>query len=93
MNMSKLITRIKLSIGIYGIALPIDDLDGLIKMIIEDITLPVFSIYSPYEESMYIDLNKLERLEKTADYVSYLLPDFKERKLLPLLKSQRLMYI
>lgn len=71
-----------MNIGIYGIALPIENIDEMIKMVITDISLPVFSLYNPYEESIYMDVNKLERLEKTAEYVSYLLPDFTSKKLL-----------
>lgn len=81
-NISKLVTRIKLKIGIYGVALPIENLDEIITDIIKDITLPVFSTYCPYEEKLYIDLDKLERLEHTSSYSSYLLPEFNQRKLL-----------
>lgn len=43
--------RLKRGIGIYGIALPIEDVDQFMKDIVEDTTLPVFSIYHPrYEE-------------------------------------------
>lgn len=82
MNMSKLITRIKRNIGIYGIALPIEDIDKEIKDIIIDITLPVFSLYNPYEDHLYIDLQNLERIEKTSTYQSYLLPSALSEKLL-----------
>ena len=82
MNMSKLITRIKRNIGIYGIALPIEDIDKEIKDIIIDITLPVFSLYNPYEDHLYIDLQNLERVEKTSTYQSYLLPSALSEKLL-----------
>ena len=82
MNLSKLVTRIKMNIGIYGIALPIDNIDEMITEIVTDISLPVFSLYNPYEESIYMDVNKLERVEKTAQYSAYLLPEFTTRKLL-----------
>lgn len=82
MNLSIAAKRIKMKLGIYGIALPIDNLDELINDVIQDITLPVFSIYQPFEQTIYFDLNKFERIEKTASYESYLLPDFQERKLL-----------
>ena len=79
MNLSKLVTRIKMNIGIYGIALPIDNIDEMITEIVTDISLPVFSLYNPYEESIYMDVNKLERVEKTAQYSAYLLPEFTTR--------------
>ena len=73
LNISKLITRIKMNIGIYGIALPIENLDQLITDIITDITLPVFSIYQSYEDQLYVNLKDLERVEKTSTYQTYLL--------------------
>ena len=42
LNISKLITRIKMNIGIYGIALPIENLDQLITDIITDINTRYF---------------------------------------------------
>ena len=82
MNLSILVKRIKIDLGIYGLALPIENLDELIIDVIQDITLPVFSIYQPFEQTMYLDMNKLDKIEKTASYEAYLLPDFQERKLL-----------
>lgn len=78
MDTAKLIRRLKRSIGIYGIALPIDNLDKLILEIIDDTTLPVFSIYSPQEVKVAIN---------TTDFVTtnnargegcmlYLLPEY-----------------
>ena len=46
MNMNRIVRRIKRDIGIYGIALPIDNLDQLILDVLIDTTLPVFSQYS-----------------------------------------------
>lgn len=82
MNLSIMVKRIKMKIGIYGIALPIENLDDMIVEIIQDITRPVFSLYQPFEQTIYLDMNRLEEVEKTAIYESYLLPDFQERKLL-----------
>ena len=82
MNLSIVAKRIKLDLGIYGISLPIENLDDMIVNIIKDITRPVFSIYCPMPQTMYIDLRKLEKLEKTASYEAYLLPEFQGRKIL-----------
>ena len=60
MNADIIIRRIKRSIGIYGIALPIDDLDQLILEILYDTTLPVFSTYCPHEEIHTIMVDELE---------------------------------
>lgn len=82
MNISKLVTRIKLSLGIYSISLPIENLDDFILTVIEDITLPVFSIYCPFQQILHLNVKTLELLQKTDSFESYLLPDFQERKLL-----------
>ena len=55
---SHLLKRLKMSLGIYSIKLPVDD-NELYKDVIEDTTIPVFSTYVPYEYSMIADLNEL----------------------------------
>lgn len=82
MNISSLTTRLKLSLGIYSISLPINDLDDFILKILENVTLPVFSIYCPLEQIMHLNVKNLELLQKTENFESYLLPDFQQRKLL-----------
>ena len=83
MNISQLITRIKISCGIYTIALPFDNADEAIRDVIQNITLKTFSILCPCYEKVRFDLNSLEKLEKRANYEVYLLPDiFSERELL-----------
>ena len=82
MNITTMITRIKLDLGIYSIALPIDNVDDFILMILQDITLPTFSIYNPFEERLHVRLKDLDRIQKTYQFESYLLPDFQERVLL-----------
>ena len=82
MNLSNIITRIKLKLGLINIVTPIENLDQTIETIIKDITVPVFSVYYPCKESLTINTYDLELLDKTAMYEKYLLPDFKTRKLL-----------
>ena len=82
MNLSNIITRIKLKLGLINIATPIENLDQTIETIIKEITLPVFSIYYPFKETLAINTYDLELLDKTAIYEKYLLPDFNTRKLL-----------
>lgn len=82
MNLSNVVTRIKLKLGLLNIATPIANLDETIVTIIKDITVPTFSIYQPVKESLTIRTTDLELLEKTANYEKYLIPDFKTRKLL-----------
>lgn len=82
MNLSIIAKRIKIDLGIYGISLPIENLDDMIVDIITDITRPVFSIYCPMNQTTYLDLRRLKKIEKTASYESFLLPDFQGRKIL-----------
>lgn len=82
MNLSKMVTRIKLKLGIFNIATPIEDLDNVIVDILKDITLPVFSIYSPYKEEMIINTKHLQRVDYASNFDVFLLPDFSPRKLL-----------
>lgn len=82
MILSNIITRIKLKLGIINIATPFDNLDGVITDIIKDITVPVFSIYQPCKESMYVMTNELTRIEKEDQSETFLLPEFKGRNLL-----------
>ena len=82
MNISTVVTRIKLKLGLLAIATPIENLDETILDIINNITLPVFSIYLPLREKIVLHTMNLDLLEKTAEYEKYLLPDFRTRKLL-----------
>ena len=67
MDINRIIRRIKRDIGIYGIALPIENLDEEIMQIIEDTTLPVFSLYNPLTEIRPIDVTMLKRGTERAD--------------------------
>lgn len=82
MNMSNIITRIKLSLGLMAIATPFENIDETILTILQDITIPDFSLYNPCRDRLQLKTSDLERLEKTDQYEVYLLPDFKNRKLL-----------
>ena len=83
MNMNRIVRRIKRDIGIYGIALPIDNLDQLILDILIDTTLPVFSIYYPNEEWYPLDGIRPQPREFAPNRADlYVLPEFPGRKLL-----------
>lgn len=82
MNLSNIVTRIKLKLGLLNIATPIENLDETIVTILKDITIPVFSVYYPVKESLTLNTYDLELLEKSGIYEKYLLPEFKTRKLL-----------
>lgn len=75
MNISRISLRLKMGIGIYGIALPIIDIDDFVVKILTDITLPTFSLFLPLKKVMYLGLDDMEKLEKNATFESYLLPE------------------
>ena len=83
MNTNRIVRRIKRDIGIYGIALPIDNLDQLILDILIDTTLPVFSQYYPNEEWFPLDGLRPQPREFSQNRAElYILPEFPGRKLL-----------
>lgn len=69
MNMSSLITRIKIELGIYSIALPLDDIDGTIAEIIKNTTLRVYSQYFPQYEIIRKPSSEIESAERNLEYV------------------------
>lgn len=75
MNLTAMSTRIKLDMGIYGIALPIVNVEDMIIDILRDITLPTFSVYCPYKDILFINLKDLEQIERNPLYSAYLLPE------------------
>jgi hypothetical protein len=82
MNLSNVVTRIKLKLGLMNLATPVENLDETICTILKDITVPDFSIYCPYKDTMYMEMRDLNRIDKTTEYQKYLLPEFTARKLL-----------
>lgn len=82
MNLSNIVTRLKLKLGLINIATPFENIDDVIMTILKDITIPVFSVYYPVKESLTLNTNDLEMIDKQAQMQEYLLPDFRNRKLL-----------
>lgn len=82
MNMSNVITRIKLNLGLNAIATPFENINETMLEILTDITIPDFSLYQPCKDTLTIHTANLTRLEKNEQYEVYLLPEFKGRKLL-----------
>lgn len=74
-NISKLISSIKLDLGLMAMATPFDNLDELIREIIVTRTLPVFNELSPYKTPLQIDINELEVVEHKPESDVYVLPD------------------
>lgn len=83
MNLSEVLTSIKMDLGIYMIALPFENADQALADVIRLKTLRTFSTFQPVYERIRLDLHELERIEKTASYETYLLPDvFNGREIL-----------
>ena len=83
MNISNVMTRIKLNLGLMNIATPFENLDDTILTIIKEITVPTFSIYQPFKEWVTLyGPTDLEVLERNARHTKILLPEFKSRNLL-----------
>ena len=74
-NISKLITSIKMELGLVAMATPFDNLDELIREIIVVRTLPVFDELYPYIVPLQIDTNELDMVERRSESTIYRLPD------------------
>lgn len=77
MNMSEVITRIKMDLGLMAIATPFENINDTINEIICVKTLPVFSIYLPHRvDGIKIHLKSLVRIGRFPDEEEYILPNF-----------------
>lgn len=74
-NISKLITSIKMDLGLVAMATPFDNLDELIREVIVVRTLPVFDELQPYIVPLQIDTNELVMIERRPESTVYMLPD------------------
>ena len=64
-------------------ALPFENLDKMIVDIIQEFTVPIFSIYVPDKKISTVNAKEsFKVLNQTTSHTTYLLPDFKEPKLL-----------
>ena len=74
-NISKLITSIKMDLGLVAMATPFDNLDELIREVIVVRTLPVFDELQPYIVPLQIDTNELDMIERRPESTVYMLPN------------------
>lgn len=83
-NTSKVITSIKMDLGVYGMNLPFDDSDEVLMNIIKIKTLPTFSQFSPYYVSFIVDSNDVKKSDDgTYNSKIFTLPDiFGDRDIL-----------
>ena len=73
MNLSTLITQIKIDLGIYAIALPLKNLDASIAEIIKGTTLRTYSQYFPQYTTMHIPGEKISNVTRNLEYVDIIL--------------------
>lgn len=81
MNISNLITRIKLKLGLNVITAPFD-VNQLIQDVIKIETLPVFSLYAPLRETFHCTINDLQQIDKGPNYVQVLIPEIRPNKII-----------
>jgi hypothetical protein len=74
-NMSKLITRIKKDLGIYGLVLPLKNGDNDIAETIKDTTRPTFSRFFPDDPKITLKLSELEIIKNQYQESIYIIPD------------------
>ena len=83
LNLSNIVSRIKFKLGIATLAVPFADIDQMITKIIQDFTVPVFSLYCPDRRLCRVELNKaFKMVNRVTSSTEYLLPDFENPKLL-----------
>lgn len=82
MTMSQLLTRIKMKLGLYEVALPFENPDNIFREIIETVTIPTFSIYLPLRDKYVCNVHDLQSIEKRANWETYLLPEWPNKKIL-----------
>lgn len=82
MNMSKVVSSIKMSLGLYGITLPFKDpitgqttpTENVIMDVIKTITIPEFSQFVPWMRTGDISVNSLKLVDREKNI--YMLPAF-----------------
>lgn len=96
LNLSKIVTAVQMNIGIYSIALPFEEpTPKIIADVIQTQTLPIFSNYHPYYETMTFSLitkpsgldkpdpTAMQEVDHGSNWKEYLLPDvFHNREIL-----------
>lgn len=82
-NTSKVITSIKMDLGLYGLSLPFGDTDEVIMDVIREKTLPVFNELQPHRMSVPLDIRTMRCLKNSYNESVYQIPDvFGDRELL-----------
>ena len=89
MNMSELITTLKINTGIYVMPLPIENIDKVLEDIIAVKTLPTFSVFCPDIQQVYYNIKELEIVNQAYEESTYLFPDVYNKKKILFIKSAK----
>lgn len=74
MNISQLMTRLKMDLGIYVVPLPFENSEKALNDVITTKTLPVFSQFVPRRWEEDLSINDLKQIDSTVDVSTYELP-------------------
>lgn len=74
-NRSKLITSIKMKLGIHGLSLPGIDINELIEDVINEETLMVFNELLPNMITVNLDTRQLKQVKSSFNETVYIIPD------------------
>ena len=75
LNLSNIVSRIKFKLGIANMALPFDNLDKMIVDIIQEFTVPIFSIYVPDKKISTINAKEhFKILHQTTSHTTTRMP-------------------
>jgi hypothetical protein len=86
-NISTLLTDIKIDLGIYGLVLPFENADQEMVNVIKSRTLGTFSRFFPDDVKISFDLKDLQALKDLYQESIYVIPDvFGDRKILSIRK-------
>lgn len=87
MNLSELLTMVKMDIGIYMVPLPFENSDKVLFDVIKMKSLRTFSNLFPHKMEFVMDLKDLEVIRETYDEKSYRLPTlFGDRPIISVIK-------
>lgn len=82
LNLSNVLFRIKLKLGIVNMATPFENLNETLTKIIQEVTIPTYSLYLPYRRLDRIDTSDVfEVIDRQTSYTEFLIPDWKNLKL------------
>ncbi len=75
MNLSELLTSIKMKLGIYGISIPVENLDQTIHEVLKLETIKTYSQFFPQTITMEFKLDELEVIYQSYMKTTVLIPD------------------